>query len=122
MKKRITIITIIALIFAMANIQAALATEDHGADAHSASMSIGSGEEPIPDESVTLDEGASNAESGDDETVDESQPEETTVDESGQTIPIWAVVVIAALVVALVVTLIVRSKRRTKKIKYKSRH
>lgn len=122
MKKRITIITIIALIFAMTNIQAALATEDHGADAHSASMSIGSGEEPIPDESVTLDEGANIAEPGDDEVADEGQLEETTVDESGQTVPIWALVILAALVVALVITLVVKSKKRTKKTKYKSRH
>lgn len=69
MKRIYTICLIVALMFCM-SAGVCLAEDSHGADAQSASMSIESGEEPIPDESVT----------GDSEEADSPEAEEETVE------------------------------------------
>ena len=48
----------LALIFFSA--ASVFAVEDNGADAHARSMSMGSGEDPVPDEATTLDYGQSD--------------------------------------------------------------
>ena len=56
MKRILTMITIAAFMICMC-MPIAVFADDHGADAHSPSMSAESGEEPIADESTTLEGG-----------------------------------------------------------------
>lgn len=114
MKRKVSVLLIAALMIVMMFSVVALAEDDHGADAHSPSMSYESGETPIEDESTTID--SSPIQEGDeiiaeDEEVDSAdqedvEPEETEESESSGGLSVWiylaggAVVLIAVIAIA----------------------
>ncbi len=73
MKKKIAVITLLILTIAAIPFFAfAASSENDGSDVHAPSMSVGSGEEPIVDESTTVAPDSSNSDSnnGSDNTAD----------------------------------------------------
>lgn len=101
------------------------AADNHGADAHSPSMSVESGEEPIPDESVTEPGGGSGNEADDLELEDAMTNEEADAsdEEGGFEIPFWIYIAGGAVIVAVIVASVSKTKKKAKaKKKYESKH
>lgn len=96
----------------------AFGSDDNGADAHSPSMSVGSGEEPIAEESVTLEE--SDAENATEELVSEEDLQET-VNKSEQASFSPTILIIAIPIVGIILWLLLRSKNKKSK-KYAVKH
>lgn len=146
MKKKVAVLLIFLLSF-FVPAEMCFAADSHGADARSSSMSVESGEDPVPDESVTKEagggeiiEGSANLE----EAFDDEQGEEL-VDGDGMTkttdvvsdksndesfvnswgitgnVKQYALIGAAALIVIIIIALVTRSAKKKKKA-YKTKH
>lgn len=136
MKKRIFILTLIAMLISTGFVWAA--GNDEGEDAHSPSMSTESGEEPIEDMSTTKDPGVVDIEDGEepdagDEEVDAAEEElEESLDEAAEdtedeeliaNIPMKTAAIAGGVVlVLLILILILVSRSRKKKKEYVGKH
>ena len=114
MKKKIFLLLIVVTMVTMAIPAMAFAEDDHGADAHSASMSYESGKAPIDDESATVDS-SQVQEDEDQSTADEETVDTDDAGDEVHTFPLAVVGGIVVIILVLVAIVVDRTKRKKNK-------
>lgn len=131
MKKLFTILLIMSMVLCV-SVSLCYAVDNHGADAQSESMSVESGEDPIPDENVTKEAGGGEVIDAEPEEVPDVPEEVVSEEEIEEELDLEKTdflygnmkyyVIGGAVLLVLIIVLIIAAGSRKKKNAYHSRH